>query len=91
MDKEWKSKFGMQYAIREQREGEDQGLKVGFWFDNTHREFLSVEYALKIIIEYCREALNKMSNSVKVKHMAISVGMTVSVDRRSRPIVVMRN
>lgn len=81
----------MQYAIREQRKGEDQGLKVGFWFDNTHREFLSVEYALKIIIEYCREALNKMSNSVKVKHMAISVGMTVSVDRRSRPIVVMRN
>ena len=63
----------MQYTIREHEKGESPGLKVGFWFDNTHKEFLSVEYALKIIVDYCKNTLEKMSDSCKVENMAISV------------------
>lgn len=70
VDAEWKKRFGMQCAIREHNEGESPGLKVGFWFDNTHMEYLSVEYLLNIIVDYCIETVN---SGQRTQYLAISV------------------
>lgn len=78
----------MQCAIREHNEGESPGLKVGFWFDNTHMEYLSVEYFLKIIVDYCIEAVN---SGQRTQYLAISVWIILCIDRRSLHIMETQN
>lgn len=53
-------------------------MEVGFWFDNSHKEFLSPEYVVKLIVDYCREQLKKTTNNREAKRMAISVGAFVA-------------
>ena len=64
----------MQYDIRKRRQEYGPGLEVGFWFDNSHKEFLSPEYVMKLIVDYCIEQLKKTTNNREAKRMAISVG-----------------